>query len=84
MPQQGDDPRAVRDRVGSGAPGAAQAAAPDFSEREQEELLSRLGRGVRAMLGDVLLDPLPADFRRLLEQLDKAERGGAGRRGQDR
>jgi hypothetical protein len=77
MAQQGDDSRAFRDRVGSGAPGAAQASAamPELSEREQEELLGRLGRGVRAMLGEVLLDPLPTDFQRLLDALDMAERG---------
>jgi hypothetical protein len=83
MSQHGDDPRAFRDRAVSGGPGAHDVApSPEFSEREQEELLGRLGRGVRAMLGDVLLDPLPADFQRLLEALDKAEgvaHGGRGR-----
>jgi hypothetical protein len=52
------------------------AAGPDFTDREQEELLTRLGRGVRAMLGDILLDPLPPDFQRLLTVLEKSERRG--------
>jgi hypothetical protein len=80
MSQHSDDPRASRDRAVSGGPGAAPGLVPpqELSEREQEELLGRLGRGVRAMFGDVLLDPLPADFQRLLEALDKAERGPQG------
>jgi hypothetical protein len=76
MSPQGDDPRMVRDRFGSDAPGAEQEGGlpAELTEREQDELLGRLGRGVRAMLGEVLLDPLPADFQRLLDALDKAER----------
>jgi hypothetical protein len=48
--------------------------APDLSEKESQELLTRIGRGVRAMVGDVLIDPLPPSFKRLLERLEGSEK----------
>lgn len=47
---------------------------PDLSEKESQELIHRIGRGVRAMVGDVLLDPLPPTFKRLLDQLEGSEK----------
>lgn len=46
---------------------------PDLTDRESQELLIRLGRGLRAIVGDVLLDPVPQRFQRLLDELEHAE-----------
>lgn len=47
---------------------------PDLSEKEAQELIHRIGRGVRAMVGDALIDPLPPGFKRLLERLEGSEK----------
>ena len=46
---------------------------PDLTPLESEELLSRLGRGLRAIAVDALLDPLPHRFQYLLDALERAE-----------
>lgn len=53
---------------------SAARAELDLTDRESEELLHRIGRGVRAMVGDVLLDPLPPGFKMLLDRLEGTER----------
>ena len=47
---------------------------PELTDRESQELLVRLGRGLRAIVGDVLLDPIPQRFQRLLDVLEHAEK----------
>lgn len=47
---------------------------PDLTDRESRELLVRLGCGLRAIVGDVLIDPIPQQFQWLIDALEHAER----------
>jgi hypothetical protein len=46
----------------------------EMTDLELEEVVTRIGRGVRALVSDSLIDPLPQDFQRLLERLERSER----------
>jgi hypothetical protein len=52
------------------------AESPDFTSLELEEIVGRIGRGVRAMVSDSLIDPVPREFQRLLDVLEKTEKSG--------
>lgn len=50
------------------------AEKPALTELELEEIAARIGRGVRAMASETLIDPVPREFQRLLESLEQSER----------
>jgi hypothetical protein len=55
---------------------AVAVESPDFTSLELEEIVGRIGRGVRAMVSDSLIDPVPREFQRLLDVLEKTEKPG--------
>jgi hypothetical protein len=47
---------------------------PELTDLELEEIVARIGRGVRALASDALIDQIPREFQRLLDSLERSER----------